>query len=102
MYYDKIKNLLKEYHKPLLEKESRVIIVFADGEMICTKGGNLFGERSLHQIAVPFMSDKWIKFQCETMPLGVAGAIVTEEEGKELRRKLWEIWYDLVKNSDHF
>ena len=40
-------------HKPECQADSMVYEVWNDGEITLTKGGELYGQRTLHQMAMP-------------------------------------------------
>ena len=74
-----------------------VYVVFACGEIILTKGGELFGQRSYHSCSRPLLHETWLNFECETKVLGYPGAVVSSlEEGLELSKKLFNIWCGII------
>lgn len=95
--------LFQEHHNPDRVKLDDFYIVFVDGEIASTKGGELFGQRSLHRLAHPFISqetlENFLDFckdegKCPRV-LGYAGAIVKDRETATMLRTHVAEW---VKN----
>jgi hypothetical protein len=50
------KELVEKYHDEKLKQNGHVYLLFNDGELISTKGGELFGQRNFHQFQHPILS----------------------------------------------
>ena len=79
---------------------AHVVMVYSDGEIVFTKGGELFGQRGMHCIRpsfIPVEQDPGFF----PMPSGkTSHAIVkNSEEGDLLREALWK-WWEQVQESE--
>lgn len=55
---DALKQLVDKYHVPDLNtKPGSVYMLFADGELVLTKSGELFGMRTFHSIMAPVVTN---------------------------------------------
>ena len=55
---DALKQLVDKYHVPGLNtKPGSVYMLFADGELVLTKSGELFGMRTFHSIMAPVVTN---------------------------------------------
>lgn len=101
---DDIARLLKSSHSEAAKQDSMVYVVFADGEIVLTKGGELFGQRTLHQDAQAFITqdavNNFIPFAEDVSlprPLGYVGAAVrTREEAYKIRAQIAEWVKDMI------
>lgn len=81
-----IENLANKFHNPELKKESNVIILYANGEIACTKGGELFGARSEFCFAIAIRKLPIIQLP---QPINdTSYAIMTREHADIIRQKL--------------
>ncbi len=86
--YD-IQALAKKYHNPKLVKCDHVVKVWSDGEITTEKGGDLYGERSLHQFKPPATTENFVfPEECENIVKNGRAyqfAIVTSEQAMIIR-----------------
>ena len=99
-----IAKLLKSSHSEAAKQDSMVYVVFADGEIVLTKGGELFGARTLHQDAQAFITQDavnnfnvFVEDATLPRPLGYVGACVeTRERAYEIRAQIAEWVKDMI------
>lgn len=77
-----IEKLAKKYHDPSLANAPHVNILYDDGELGFTKGGELLWVRSVHTNSVG-LGQKFGRFPVER-PSGHTCCYVTEENGKKI------------------
>lgn len=86
MTLDELKTLIHAVHKPELIKErSHVFEMWEDGEITLTKAGDLYHQRTIHQMLPPLISTEMAEKVKPLMPLqhGKHASVVLEEEDLE-------------------
>lgn len=84
--------LAARYHNESLKKDASVWMIWSDGRVTLTKGGDLFGQRSLHEMAGDIPGTKHFGWSSE-FPVKVEDnlsyAIVqNEEQAHEIREAI--------------
>ena len=101
-----LRKLITKHHDKKLIREGQVNHIWNDGRITRTKGGDLYGGRTLFKIHVP-LTDKSIfgRFPCKDKSWSsnpnASFAVVTEESALEIRnemKKLLEIQDQLPKD----
>jgi len=99
---ESIEKLVTEKHNPSLSKNGQhVNLLFGDGNLVSTKGGDLLFERSMFTVGTSITKEEII-----SMPIALSVtttyAIVTEEDGKLIRGQMLELVQVKDLPDDHF
>jgi hypothetical protein len=84
---DKIINQVKEWHSEVNTKSDKATILFSDGEIQQTKGGELFGRRSMFSILPPLGIAEVFKFPIKYNN-DFTCAWLTHEQAIEIRNRM--------------
>ena len=89
-----LKQMIHEAHNPKLVEEAYVTKVWEDGEITQEKGGELYGARTLHCLAMGFADG----IPVEMMPKQNTKhgfAIVTSADAEKIREEIGTMdWYE--------
>lgn len=81
--------LATSYHNDQFKQQPSVIMAWSNGEITITKGGELFGQRSLHQICGEIPGTErfgWFKnFPIKNNDISSYAIVETEEQAYEIR-----------------
>lgn len=82
-----------QYHNENLTKEAYVYKVFSDGEVTLEKGGDLYGQRSMHCVREGVGTNFIFSAKCPTQTAkgrDYQYCICTEEQAKAIRKAIME------------
>lgn len=101
----KLQSLINELHDDSAVSRDHVFILTEDGEIVMTKGGELFGLRTLHRMEPSLITHRheegvclpsWFHTEDISWPkrLSVYGCVYVAEEdaARKLRRAIGECW----------